>query len=95
MQYKTTLTAYKKYLRSLKLRSSTLQNYIWHTEQFLSWLEEKSMTQTNLKTYYDFLLKKYPKIATINLHLVTVNKFLNFNKKRFRFDLLYALSKSG
>jgi site-specific recombinase XerD len=88
MQYKTTLTAYKKYLRSLKLRSSTLQNYIWHTEQFLSWLEEKSMTQTNLKTYYDFLLKKYPKIATINLHLVTVNKFLNFNKKRFRFDLL-------
>ena len=75
MQYKTTLTAYKKYLKSLDIKSSTLQNYIWHTEQFLAWLDEKTMTQANLKTYYNFLLKKYPKIATINLHLVVVNKF--------------------
>lgn len=88
MQYKTTLTDYKKYLRSLKLKPSTLKNYIWHIEQFLAWLDDKSMTQANLKTYYNFLLKKYPKIATINLHLVTVNKFLQYNKKRFRFDLL-------
>ncbi len=88
MQYKTTLTAYKKYLRSLNLKPSTLKNYSWHIEQFLAWLDEQAMTQANLKKYYDYLLKRYPKIATINLHLVVVNKFLNFNKKRFRFDLL-------
>ena len=81
-------TAYKKYLRSLDIKSSTLKNYIWHIEQFLSWLDDQAMTQANLKSYYNFLLKKYPKIATINLHLVVVNKFLKFHKKRFRFDLL-------
>ncbi|PIR07314.1 MAG: hypothetical protein COV55_00225 [Candidatus Komeilibacteria bacterium CG11_big_fil_rev_8_21_14_0_20_36_20] len=82
------ITKYQQYLKSLNLKPSTIQNYIWHLGQFFNWLSQKKITNQNLKSYHDYLIKNYTKISTINLRLIILNNYLNFINHHFQFDLL-------
>ncbi|MBT7553549.1 tyrosine-type recombinase/integrase [bacterium] len=88
------LTAYQKYLEQKKLQPETIETYLWHVHQFLQWLDNKKLDTSNLKLYYNYLLKNYSKIATINLRLVILNSYLKFKKENFQFDLLSAEKQS-
>jgi len=79
---------YKKHLKAIKLKDSTIKNYLWHLDKFLKWLKDESLTESVLKTYFDYLLKKYKRVNTINLRLKILNNYLKFKNKEFRFDLL-------
>ncbi|MBT4209360.1 MAG: tyrosine-type recombinase/integrase [Candidatus Komeilibacteria bacterium] len=79
---------YKQYLKSLDLKSSTIKNYLWHINKFLLWLGDNKLDQAVLKKYFDYLLKKYKRVNTINLRLKIINNYLKFLNKRFSFDLL-------
>ncbi len=79
---------YKQFLHSLGLKPTTVKNYIWNIEQFLAWLGEKTMNEENLKKYFDYLLKKYPRVATINLRLSILNNYLKFLSQRWHYTLL-------
>jgi integrase/recombinase XerD len=79
---------YKKYLKSLDLKPSTIKNYLWHVDKFLIWLEDNKLSQAVLKEYFNYLLKKYQRVNTINLRLKIINSYLKFLNKQFRFDLL-------
>ncbi|MBT4516613.1 MAG: tyrosine-type recombinase/integrase [Candidatus Komeilibacteria bacterium] len=79
---------YKQYLKSLDLKSSTITNYLWHVNKFLIWLEDNKLTQAILKEYFNYLLKKYKKVNTINLRLKIINNYLKFLGNNFSFDLL-------
>ena len=84
------LKTYQKYLEQKNLQTTTIKIYLWHLQQFFAWLKDKKLDAINLKKYYDYLLKNYPKIATINLRLVILNNYLKFKKENFQFDLLTA-----
>ncbi|MFA6466695.1 MAG: tyrosine-type recombinase/integrase [Patescibacteria group bacterium] len=84
------MTNYKKYLKSNKLKVSTIKNYLWHVKQFLEWLENEKLTEKIIKKYFDYLLKKYKRVNTINLRLKIINNYLKFNNKKFYFTLLSA-----
>ena len=79
---------YKKYLKSINLKPSTIKNYLWHVDKFLKWLNQQVLTDWVLKKYFQDLLKKYKRINTINLRLKIINNYLKFLNKKFRFDLL-------
>ncbi len=82
------LTNYKKYLRSIGLKPSTVKSYSWHLNKFLEWLKERKLTEKELKEYYQVLIRHYHKINTINLRLKIINSYLKFLGKRFRYELL-------
>lgn len=82
------LKEYQKTLVSLKLKPSTIKNYLWNVEQFYSWLGDKKLNQENLKKYFNYLIKKYPQVSTINLRLVILNNYLKFLGKKFSYELL-------
>ncbi|PLX25905.1 hypothetical protein C0580_01105 [Candidatus Parcubacteria bacterium] len=82
------LKKYKKFLLSSELKPSTTKNYLWNVEQFYNWLGNKKLNEQNLKKYFDYLLKKYPQVNTINLRLVILNNYLKFLGKNFNYDLL-------
>ncbi|MBT4349378.1 tyrosine-type recombinase/integrase [bacterium] len=84
------LKSYKKYLEQKKLQAKTIKIYLWHLEQFLQWQGDKKNTSANYKKYYGYLLKTYPKVATINLRLVILNAWFKFKKINWQFDLLTA-----
>ncbi|MCD4760499.1 tyrosine-type recombinase/integrase [bacterium] len=79
---------YKKYLKTLELEPSTLKGYLWHINKFLDWLGEEELSEAKLKKYFQYLLKRYKKVSTINLRLIILNNYLKFLNKKFRFDLL-------
>ncbi|MBT4849457.1 tyrosine-type recombinase/integrase [Candidatus Parcubacteria bacterium] len=79
---------YKKFLKSINLRESTIKNYIWHIDKFFDWLKEEPFTEPSFNKYKDYLIKNYQKVATINLRLVILNNFFRFLGKGFKFDLL-------
>jgi integrase/recombinase XerC len=79
---------YKKHLKSSELKASTIKNYLWHVDQFLKWLGNEKLTAVVIKKYFDYLLKKYPRVNTINLRLKIINNYLKFNNKKFYFELL-------
>lgn len=82
------MNEYNKYLKSLNLKPSTIKNYLWHINKFLTWLGDNKLEQAILKEYFEYLLKKYKKVNTINLRLKIINSYLKFLNKKFRFDLL-------
>ncbi|RJQ34011.1 hypothetical protein C4566_02690 [Candidatus Parcubacteria bacterium] len=88
------LKEYQKFLLSLGLKKTTIKNYTWNIEQFLLWLDKNNITEENLKKYFDYLIKKYPRVATINLRLTILNNYLQFLGKRFRYDLLSDTDKN-
>ena len=79
---------FKKYLQSSDLKETTIKNYLWHLEKFFTWLEDKKLSENNLREYFKILLKKYPQVSSINLRLIILNNYLKFQNKRFRFALL-------
>ncbi len=82
------LINYQNYLKQQKLKPGTIRIYLWHLSHFLNWLDSKKLQPDILKEYYNFLLKRYKKIASINLRLVIINSYLQFNKNKFQFTLL-------
>ncbi|MFA6307273.1 MAG: tyrosine-type recombinase/integrase [Patescibacteria group bacterium] len=79
---------YKNHLKSIKLQTSTIKSYLWHIDQFLSWLDKAELTDNKLKEYFQYLLKKYKRINTINLRLKIINNYLKFLNTPFHIDLL-------
>ena len=88
MENKTTLNKYKKFLKSSGLQPSTVKNYLWHVDKFLHWNKDKKLTEAEFKKYFNYLLKKYKQVRTINLRLIILNNYFKFLNKRFRFTLL-------
>ena len=84
------LKAYQKYLEQKQLQPETIKIYLWHLQQFFNWLKDKKLTNVIFKNYYDYLIKNYAKVATINLRLVILNDYLKFQKEKFQFNLLSA-----
>jgi len=82
------MTKYKAYLKSLSLAETTIASYLWHLDKFLSWLDQEKLTKIKLEEYYQYLLKRYKKVSTINLRLIILNSYLKFLNNKFRFDLL-------
>lgn len=85
---KENIQKYKKFLKSNKLKNSTINNYLWHIEKFFDWLDKKDPNTKNLDEYQNYLINKYKKIATINLRLLILNNFLKFIGKNHHFELL-------
>lgn len=79
---------FKKQLKSSGLKESTIKNYLWHLEKFLTWTDGKKISEKILNDYFNFLLKKYPRVNSINLRLIILNSYLKTKHKRFRFELL-------
>jgi len=79
---------YKKYLKSLTLKDSTIKNYIWHVDKFLKWLDNQKISKSIVNEYFDYLLKKYNSVNTINLRLKIINNYLKFNNQPEHFNLL-------
>jgi len=82
------LKKYQKYLKSLDLAPSTAKIYIWHLNKFLKWLDNRRLTDKLLQEYFNYILRHYKRVATINLNLIIVNKYLEFIGRRTRFDLI-------
>lgn len=85
---KTTLIKYKKYLSSLNLKKGTIKYYLWHTNKFLKWLGDKQLTKYALRKYHDELVINYTSVVSINLRLISINKYLKFIKNDFQFNLM-------
>jgi len=85
---------YKKFLHSLGLRDSTIKNYLWNIEQFYIWLGQDKISEQKLKLYFDHILKKYPRVATINLRLTIMNNYLKFLGRRHQYKLLSDIKDS-
>ena len=81
---------YKQYLKSKKLKSSTIKIYLWHLNKFLLSLDKKQLNTLNLNRYYQYLLENYRKIATINIHLSVINGYLKYKNNKYHFNLLSA-----
>jgi len=79
---------YKKYLETKKLKKSTIKIYLWHINKFLFWLNKEKINNKNLNKYYYYLLKKYKKIASININLSILNNYLKYKKIKYPFNLL-------
>ena len=82
------LKKYQKYLKSLDLAPSTAKIYIWHLNKFLKWLDNRRLTDKLLQEYFNYILRHYKRVATINLNLIIINKYLDFIGRRTRFDLI-------
>lgn len=52
------------------------------------------MTEQKIKLYFDHLLKRYPRVATINLRLSILNNYLKFLGKRYQYELLSDIKES-
>ena len=85
---KEEIREYKQYLISLGLKRSSIKNYVWHLGKFFTWLDNEQITEKKLKEYFEYLLHRYEKIATINLRLIILNNYLKYLKKRFRYITL-------
>lgn len=88
MLNKTTQSAYRVYLRNQRLSPETTKNYLWHLGQFSKWLQDKPLTNKNLQKYFDFLVRHNQKVSSINLRLISINKYLKFIKHDSRFGTL-------
>lgn len=82
------MNEYKKYLKSKNLAPSTIKNYLWHIDKFLNWLDNKQIDNDHLNKYFNYLLKKYKKVNTINLRLKIINNYLKFINKKIQLNLL-------
>lgn len=88
MLNKTTLSAYRRYLQAQKLEPQTIKNYLWHVSQFLKWLQNRPLSDKTLQNYFDYLVRRQQKVSSINLRLISVNKYLKFIKYKYKFGLL-------
>jgi len=79
---------YIKYLKVKGLKKSSIKNYLWHTKQFLKWIDNRKISNDLLNKYFTHMLETYPRVNTINLRLMIVNDYLNYLNKKFKFDLL-------
>lgn len=82
------LKNYQRHLKASGLAPNTAKIYIWHIKKFLLWLGNRRLTEKILRQYFDYLLKHYQKVATINLNLIVVNQYLNYLGRRTRLDLI-------
>ncbi len=72
-----TIKEYAKYLQQCELSDGTIKVYIRHVLQFLEYLGNRHITKYNLIIYKNYLMKNR-KVATVNLCIVSVNKYLLF-----------------
>ena len=79
---------YQKYLNTKKISLSSQATYLWHLKHFLAYLDKEKISSKNCEKYREFLLKKYKKIATINLRLSVINNYLKFSKQKQQLTLL-------
>lgn len=58
----------------------TLVKYMGNISAFIQWYEfvNKPLDKALIKTYYEYLNKTYNNVATVNSHLIAVNKFLSY-----------------
>lgn len=70
------------------MKPESIKAYLWHAKKFLAWLGQKALDQKNIKKYHQFIVHSSEKINSINLHLVIVNDYLKFLKKKLKFNLL-------
>ncbi len=88
MPHKTTLTKYAQFLKTLELQEDTVKYYLWHTSKFLDWLGTKQLTNYALRKYHDELVELYDSVVSINLRLISINKYLRFVKNSYQFALM-------
>ncbi len=82
------LKNYQKYLKSLNLAPSTAKTYLWHLKKFLKWLDNRHLTDKLLQEYFNYIIRHYKRVATVNLNLIIINKYLEFIGRRTRFELI-------
>ncbi len=85
---------YKEYIKLRKLKPSTKKIYIWHVDKFLKWLGDKKLSIYNFNKYYEYLLEKYKKVASINIRLSIINDYLKYKENKYQFDLLTVENRS-
>lgn len=72
------LNNYEKQLRQTNLADNTIVSYCHSLKQYLE-MYENVFTKKNLLSYKGFLIENYsPK--TVNLRILAINKYLEFNK---------------
>lgn len=72
------LKKYKRYLEEQELSESTIQTYMLYALKFEMYLGKRKATKKRVIDYCEILLKSGYKVNTVNLIIVSVNKFLRY-----------------
>ena len=72
------LNSFEKQLKQTNLAQNTIVSYLHSLKQYID-MYDGVFTKKNLLSYKGFLLEKY-KPKTVNLRILAINKYLEFNK---------------
>ncbi|MFQ9515039.1 MAG: tyrosine-type recombinase/integrase [Eubacterium sp.] len=78
---KQKLKNYEKYLEEQELAPSTIQTYKLYATKFVRYIERQRITKKQVLDYRDLLFEEGYKVNTINLNIISVNRFLKYCKK--------------
>ncbi|PWB38661.1 MAG: hypothetical protein C3F02_03030 [Parcubacteria group bacterium] len=84
---------YTKYLKAGGLKKQTVENYLWHTSKFLNWLGTNDLNTEKIKSYQKDLVRSAYSPATVNLHLISINKYLDYRGLKSKLHLVAEPTK--
>ena len=78
---KEQVALFQYYLEKQELSPATIRIYMRYIRKFIRYLDGRTITKQNVMAYKGMLLESGYKIATVNLSIIAVNKFIRFSGK--------------
>lgn len=78
---KEQVALFQDYLEEQELSPATIRIYMRYIRKFIRYLDGRTITKQNVMAYKGMLLESGYKIATVNLSIIAVNKFIRFSGK--------------
>lgn len=72
------LEEFRAYLHCHELSERTQEIYLLHTKRFLLWLDGRLLTKQEVMSYKEKIIADGRKAATVNLAIMSVNRYLRF-----------------